>query len=80
MMVIMTTLRNKYIGITHPIKKDIIKNKTFCVSWKISNCLNGIHAFNEICDVDGHYLLCDVCRIEVHIEKIIIPDGKDTEL
>lgn len=73
----MTVLTNKYIGLSHPITeikdrkhKDLILN-----AWKISNCPQGYHLFDEVFS-DDHYLHCDACGIEVHIKKIVIPDGK----
>ena len=73
----MTVIRNKYTGITHPIEDDMIENKVFCESWKQSNCREGIHLFDEVWSLEHHYLHCDVCGMEVHISKVVIPDGKD---
>ncbi len=72
----MTTIVNKYIGITHPLS-DIVESEEFCASWKAANCAQGIHAFDEVYSDSAHYLHCDVCGMEVHIEKIVIPDGQD---
>ena len=82
----MTTIINKYIGITHPITDEGISDKehnTILQAWKFSNCIQGIHLFDECWSTnagDGeveHYLHCDACGLEVHIEKVVVPDGKD---
>ncbi len=73
----MTIIINKYIGITHPIQEMLIENEVFCESWKTTNCAEGIHVFDEVFSDESHYLHCDVCGIEVHISKVVIPDGKD---
>ena len=73
----MTTIINHYLGITHPLGYDIIQNKEFNEAWKQANCKIGIHAFDEVLSEDKHYLHCDICGIEVHISKIVIPDSKD---
>ena len=73
----MTTIINKYIGITHPINDDMIENKDFCTAWKKTNCANGVHLFDEVWSIEDHCLHCDVCGMEVHISKIVVPDGKD---
>ena len=73
----MTVIINKYIGITHPLNDDLLELKEFCEAWKASNCLKGIHAFDEVHSLENHYLHCDVCEMEVHINKVVIPDGKD---
>ena len=72
----MTMIINKYVGITHPFG-DIVEDDTFCEAWKISNCKHGVHAFDEVWALEHHYLHCDVCGMEVHISKIVLPDGKD---
>jgi hypothetical protein len=72
----MTTIVNKYIGITHPLD-DMVEVKEFCESWKASNCSQGIHAFDEVHSLEVHCLHCDMCGMEVHISKIVLPDGKD---
>jgi hypothetical protein len=76
----MTTIINNYLGITHPIKKEQWGEKEQNLlfgAWKITNCIQGVHLWDEVWSVDDHYLHCDACGIEVHIEKIIVPDGKD---
>ena len=73
----MTTIVNKYVGITHPINELLTDNKEFCEAWKITNCKNGIHVFDEVWSLEHHYLHCDVCGMEVHIKEIVVPDGKD---
>lgn len=72
----MTTIVNKYVGITHPLD-GMEEIPEFIESWKASNCSQGIHAFDEVWALEHHYLHCDVCGMEVHIEKIVVPDGKD---
>jgi hypothetical protein len=82
----MTTIKNKYIGMTHPVTDEGISDKeynTILQAWKFSNCIQGIHLFDECWSTnagDGeveHYLHCDACGLEVHIEKVVVPDGKD---
>lgn len=73
----MTIVRNKYLGITHPLDDKLLENKEFCESWRQANCKIGIHVFDEVHSLDSHYLHCDICEIEVHIKEIVIPDGKD---
>jgi hypothetical protein len=76
----MTTIINKYIGITNPITGDGISEKEYNLileSWKYSNCVNGIHLFDEVWSDNNHYLSCDACGMEVHIEKVVVPDGKE---
>jgi hypothetical protein len=74
----MTIIRNKYLGITHPLEsKGFLQVNEFIESWKQTNCRNGIHMFDEVLNNDSHYLHCDICGIEVHIKEIILPDGKD---
>jgi hypothetical protein len=75
----MTTIRNKYIGITHPLEdaEALLKSKDFIESWKQSNCRYGMHLFDEVWSDESHYLHCDVCGVEVHIKEVVVPDGKD---
>lgn len=77
----MTTIVNKYIGITHPMTDDgndskiLLETKEFRKAWKTSNCSQGIHLFDEVWSIEHHYLHCDACGMEVHIAKVVIPDG-----
>jgi len=77
----MTTIIKKYVGFTHPLSKDVrLGEKEYGVilqAWKTSNCPNGIHLWDEVWNTDNHYLYCDACGIEIHIEKVVIPDGKE---
>ncbi len=73
---IMTTMINKFIGITHPLG-DVLDEDVFCEAWKQANCRYGIHVFDEVHSLEDHYLHCDACNMEVHISKVVIPDGKD---
>lgn len=76
----MTTIINKYIGITHPIEQEKWGEeelKTVHAAWKATNCPQGIHLFDEVWSVSDHYLHCDACGMEIHISKIVLPDGKD---
>ena len=76
----MTTVRNKYIWITHPLHEVLLKNDVFIESWKYTNCVNGIHVFDEVYSDESHYLHCDICGLEVHIDKVVIPDGDAKEI
>ena len=83
----MTTIKNKYIGITHPIDgnmADAKEQEVIFQAWKVANCPQGIHLWDECLssgdDGPDHYLHCDACGMEVHIKKIVIPDGKDDEI
>lgn len=76
----MTTIINKYIGLTHPLGETKLNDEELDLileAWKNSNCPQGIHLWDEVWSLDDHYLLCDACEMEVHIEKIVVPDGKD---
>lgn len=76
----MTTIINKYIGITHPVSDEGITEKEHNIileAWKHSNCPQGIHLFDEVWTTNRHVLHCDACGMEVYISKIKIPDGKD---
>jgi hypothetical protein len=76
----MTTIIHKYVGITHPISDETIgeeEHDMILEAWKHSNCPQGIHLFDECWTIDEHSLVCDACGIEVYIEKIVVPDGKD---
>lgn len=81
---LMTTIKNSYIGITHPLTTDKRLSdedrSVVLIAWKTSNCPQGIHMFDEVWSATDHYLCCDACGIEVHISKIVIPDGKDEEV
>lgn len=77
----MTTIINRYIGITHPLTNEVLEEEQYNLilkAWKTANCPSGIHLWDEVISDDDHYLHCDACGIEVHINKIVIPDGKDT--
>ena len=79
----MTTIVNKYVGITHPVSDEGLSEKkynTILQAWKFSNCIQGIHLFDEVWTTHRHVLHCDACGMEVHIEKIVIPDGKEQEI
>lgn len=79
----MTTIKNKYIGITHPVMNEGLSDKEYDVilqAWKFANCTHGIHLWDESWSSEKHILYCDACGMEVHIEKIVIPDGKDDEI
>jgi hypothetical protein len=76
----MTIIVNKYIGITHPVTGDGLEEKQFNMlleAWKHSNCIQGIHLWDEVWSNEKHVLHCDACGIEIYIEKVSIPDGKD---
>jgi hypothetical protein len=75
----MTEIYKKRIGIKNPLN-DMVNNETFKEAWKMSNCINGIHAFREILFESNHFLICDVCKIEVHIDHIFIPDGRNEKV
>ena len=81
----MTTIKNSYIGITHPItdmEKTMSDKEHNLVleAWKRTNCINNIHLFDEVWSLEDHYLHCDACGMEVHISKVVIPDGKDNKI
>jgi hypothetical protein len=83
MGIAMTTIKNKYIGITHPVTDEGLDEKKFNTilqAWRNSNCIQGIHLFDEVWSDENHYLHCDACGMEVHIEKVVIPDGKEQEI
>jgi hypothetical protein len=81
-----TTIINKYVGITHPVLAEGLNEKeygTILQAWKHSNCIQGIHLFDECWSTnagDGgveHYLHCDACGMEVHINHVVVPDDKE---
>ena len=76
----MTTIINKYVGITHPVLGKGLTDEEYDVilqAWKRANCPDGIHLFDEVWTNHRHVLHCDACGIEVYISKIYIPDEKD---
>jgi hypothetical protein len=77
----MTAIKNNYVGITHPLSNDKrLGEKEHAIileAWKNANCPQGIHLFDEVLSNNEHYLVCDACGMEVYIEKIVVPDGKD---
>jgi hypothetical protein len=77
----MTIIKNKYIGIIHPLSLDERLDEKFhdliLEAWKATNCPLGVHLFDEVLSEIGHRLHCDACGMEVYIEKVDIPDGKD---
>ena len=79
----MAIIINKYIGMTHPISDKKFKKEEHDLilkAWKRTNCIIGCHLFDEVWSLENHYLHCDACGLEVHIEKIVVPDGKDIVL
>jgi hypothetical protein len=79
----MTTIVNKYVGITHPISGMGMSDKEHDIilaAWKKTNCIQNHHLWDEVWSLENHYLHCDACGIEVHISKIVVPDGKDKEV
>jgi len=76
----MTKIINKYVGITHPLDQGNLSDEKFDLilnAWKFSNCSQGIHLWDEVWSDDSHYLHCDACGMEVHIDYINVPNGKD---
>lgn len=84
----MTVIRNKYIGMTHPLSSDDRLDEEahniILQAWKASNCIQGIHLFDEVLSSGDkgpeHYLHCDACGVIVYIERVEIPDGKGNEV
>ena len=76
----MTTIINKYIGITHPLSGEGLSDEQYSLileAWKSTNCPNGIHLWDEVLSIEEHVLFCDACEMEVYISKVEIPDGKE---
>jgi len=57
---------SKYNGITYNQK------------WK-PNCKEGEHLFDEVWSSSSHYLHCDICGLEVHIQEIKKPEQQEDE-
>lgn len=60
-------LKNKYYGITHFKFLDFY---FIYKIWKILFCKRNIHLFDEVYSIDKHYLFCDACELEVHINTV----------
>lgn len=61
-----------YFGITHgEFSDEQLKN------WNRRNCSKNWHLFDEVWNLKDHYLVCDACGLEVHVESI---DTKYREL
>lgn len=76
----MTMIINKYVGISHPLGKTELDDEELDLilnAWKNSNCPQGFHLWDEVWSIDSHYLHCDACGMEIHIDHIVVPDGKD---
>lgn len=58
----------KYRGITY---FRFLDNKFFWWLFKKYFCKRNIHLFDECESDEHHYLSCDACGLEVHIEKIV---------
>jgi hypothetical protein len=59
---------HNYIGITYP---SFFQNNIMLKFFKKYFCKKHIHLFDEVKSKDSHYLHCDACGLEVHINKII---------
>lgn len=73
---IVSKLKNEYHGITHGIKLKLDDDK-YCELFKKYFCSKGIHAFDEVWSIENHYLHCDICGLEVHINKIVKPEEEN---
>jgi len=65
----------RYRGITY---FKFLDNKFFHNLFKKYFCPREIHLFDETESIDNHYLSCDACGLEVHIEKIV--EEKDIKI
>ena len=66
-----------YYNISYPIVVGDGYPEWLYRLWQRVMCKRGYHLFDEVahsCDDDllSHYLYCDACAMEVHIEKIVI--------
>lgn len=61
---------SKYHGITHGIQDHLLESEHYVKWCKENQCSKGIHLFDEVRTTDKHYLHCDICGLEVHIERI----------
>lgn len=57
----------KYYGLTYP---KILDNKFIKWLWRKLMCKYGYHLFDEVLSIEHHYLSCDACGSEVHIETV----------
>lgn len=39
--------------------------------WRLNNCPNGVHLFDEVLSVDSHYLHCDACGYNLPMDKYL---------
>jgi len=58
---------NEYRGITYP---KILQHKIILKLWKKFMCSHEKHLLDEVSSLEEHYLYCDVCGLEIHIERI----------
>lgn len=58
----------KYRGITY---FKFLQNRFCWWLFKKYFCKRNIHLFDECESLEWHYLSCDACGLEVHIEKFV---------
>ena len=54
-----------YMGLTYPA---CFRSKAIHWLWKRLNCRRNMHLWDEVWDIDNHYLVCDACGKEVGID------------
>lgn len=66
-------MKCKYHGITHFSIPFIprVGDNWFTKLWEKHLCKRGLHLLDEVWSIDEHILVCDICELEVHIEKIV---------
>jgi len=57
-----------YYGITYP---KIFRGKIALYLWRRFNCRRNMHLFDEVSSNTDHYLSCDACELEVHINRVL---------
>lgn len=67
-------IKKKYHGITHRLTDAMLNDRKFCEKLKERVCSSGVHYFDEVLSLEDHYLHCDICGLEVHINKIVVND------
>ena len=69
----------KYRGITHMFP-HLVCNRIFCAFWNRILCSREMHLFDEVYGTCGHYLVCDVCGLTVHIGSIEEDEEEEEKL
>lgn len=58
--------RRPYRGVTYP---KVFSYRWVQCLWKKYLCPKDMHLLDEVMSMDSHYLVCDACDLEIHIER-----------